>query len=88
MNSRVFEQIAGKHFDPTLTAAPVTNDTIIQIMLVLMLLANWIAREYDVKGAFLKGKYEDGKEFFMEVPQVMEHHDWVLLVLRLCLYMG
>ena len=38
--ARRFEQIAGKHFDSTLTAAPVTTDTTIRIVLVLMLLAN------------------------------------------------
>ena len=32
---------------------------------------------------FLKGKFEDGKEIFMEVPQGMEHHYWGLAVLRL-----
>ena len=36
-----------------------------------------------MKGAFLKEKFEDGKEIFMEVPQGMEHHYWVLAVLRL-----
>ena len=42
-----------------------------------------MARIYDVKGAFLKGKFEDSKDIFMEVPQGMEHHYWHLAALRL-----
>ena len=63
LNARDFEQIAGKHFDPISTAAPVTNDTTIRIVLVLMLLANWMARIYNVKGAFLKGNLRTVKKF-------------------------
>ena len=72
LNASVFEQIVGKHFDTT-----------IRIMLVLMLLADWMVRIYDVKGAFLKGNFEDGKEVFMEVPQGMEQNYWGLVVWRL-----
>ena len=75
--------MAVKHFNLMSTAAPVTNDATIRIVLVLMLLAEWMARIYGVKDAFLKGKCEDGKEIFMEVPQGMEHHYWCLAVLRL-----
>ena len=31
----------------------------------------------------MKGKFEDGKEIFMEVLQGMDHHYWGLAVLRL-----
>ena len=48
-----------------------------------MLLADWMARIYDVKGAFSKGKVEDGEEIFMEVPCGMEQHYWDLVVLNL-----
>ena len=60
-----------------------TNNTTIRIVLVLMLLADWMARIYDIKGMFLKGKFEDGEEIFMEVPQSEAHHYWALAVLRL-----
>ena len=83
MNARGFEQIAGKNFDPTLTAASVTSDTTNRIVLLLMLLENWTARTHDVKGAFLKGKFKDGEEIFMEVPQGMEHYYWDFTVTRL-----
>ena len=43
LNARRFKQIKKKHFDPTSTAAPVTNDTTIRIVFILMLLADWVA---------------------------------------------
>ena len=49
------------------------NITTIRIVLVLMLLADWMTEIYDMRGVFLKGKFEDGKDIFMEVPQGMEH---------------
>ena len=58
------------------------NNTTIRIVLVLMLLADWMARINNVKGAFLKGNLRMA-EIFMEVPQGMEHHYWGLVVLRL-----
>ena len=78
-----FEEVAGKHFNPTSTAVPVMNDTTTRIVQVLMLLAEWMARIYDVKGLLLKFKFEDGKEMLMEVPQGMRHQYWDLAVLKL-----
>ena len=63
-------QCLAKHFDPSSTAVPVTNDTTIRIVLLLMLLADWSARIHDVKGAFLNADFEDSEENFMEVPKV------------------
>ena len=85
MNAKGFEQIAMKNFDPTSTAASVTNDTSIRIMLVIMLLADLRAKIHDVKGAFSKRKFEETAKNFMEVPQGMEHHYWGSAVLRLLL---
>ena len=79
LNARRFKLVAGKHFNPTSTAAPVTNDTTIRIVLV----ADWTARIYFIKGAFLKGKFEVREEIFMEVPQCIKHHHWDLAVPRL-----
>ena len=56
LNARGFEQVAGKHFNPMSTAAPVMNDKTIRIVLILMLLVDWMARIYNVKGIVLKGK--------------------------------
>ena len=83
VNAKGFEHVAGKHLDPMSTAAPVTNNTTVIIVLLLMLLVDQMARIYDVKHAFLKGKFEDGGESFMEVPQGMDHNYWDLVVLKL-----
>ena len=45
LNVRRFKQVAGKHFNPMLTAAPVTNNTAIRIVLVRILLADWMAKK-------------------------------------------
>ena len=39
-------------------------------------MADWIARLLDVKGAFLNGRFDNGEELFMEVPEVFER--WYL----------
>ena len=83
LNTRGFEYIAGKHFDPASTAAPVTKNTTIKIVLLLILLADRTARIYEVKGTFLKGQFEKGEEIFLEVPQGMDHFYWGSSVLRL-----
>ena len=75
LNAWGFKQIAGKKFNPTSTTAPVTSDASIRIFLVLMLLANLMARIYDIKGAFLKEKFEDSEGIFMKVPQSMKEFD-------------
>ena len=39
----------------------------------------------DVKGAFLHGKFEDGEEIYMKIPEGWEHHynhDVVLKLLK------
>ena len=46
-------------------------------------MANWTANVVDVKGAFLHGKFTDGEEIFMEVPQGFEKHYPGNVVLRL-----
>ena len=44
------------------TAAPMTNDTTIRIVLVL-LLTDWMARIYNIKGTFLKGNVRMMKRY-------------------------
>ena len=52
VNSRRFKQILGQHYDSSSIHAPVTNETSIRVILVLMLIANWTANVVDVKGIF------------------------------------
>jgi hypothetical protein len=54
------------------TAAPVTNETTIKIILIMLTLAEWEGHVIDVKGAFLKGKLNDGEEMYLQIPQGFE----------------
>jgi hypothetical protein len=60
LNARGFKQVAGKHYDATAIAAPVTSDTTIHIVLMLLLMANWYGELLDVEGAFPHGEFEEG----------------------------
>ncbi|KAL7580848.1 hypothetical protein ACA910_001121 [Epithemia clementina (nom. ined.)] len=57
--ARGFKQIEEKSYDPSALFAPVVNEVTIKIVLVLMVMANWVAEVGDVKGAFLLAKFED-----------------------------
>ena len=74
LNARGYEQLDGMHYDSTNTAAPVVHDITIRIILTMMVMANWIAYLQDVKGAFLKGEFNDGEVLFMEVPEGFEKY--------------
>jgi hypothetical protein len=54
-----FLQEDGIHYFSHSTAAPVANELTIKIVLTLLTLANWKAQVIDVKGAFLKGQFND-----------------------------
>jgi hypothetical protein len=71
VNARGFEQIAHVHYDPDTKAAPVVNMTTFRVVLILQVMnICWIAKVLDVKGAFLKGKFEaEDKPMALEVPQ-------------------
>jgi hypothetical protein len=69
INARGYEQIDGKHYDGHAISSPVTNDVTIRIVLVLMLMADWVGELLDVKGAFLHGDFEDGRNVYIEVPE-------------------
>jgi hypothetical protein len=86
LNARGYEQVDGVHYDSHNISAPVTNDVTIRIVMVIMIMANWCGELLDIKGAFLHGDFEDGKNVFMEVPEGFEkHYDpmyYVLLLLQ------
>ena len=62
INMRGYEQEENVHYDPSSTAAPVTNDVTIRMMLTLALMAGWIGYIVDVNGAFLHGEFENGEQ--------------------------
>ena len=74
MTMRGYEQEEGVHYDGSTTAAPVTNDVSIRMMLTLALMAGWIGHIVDVKGAFLHGEFENGEQIYTKIPQGFERH--------------
>jgi hypothetical protein len=73
------------HYDENSIAAPVTSDTTIRIVLTLLLMATWYGKLLDVKGAFLHGQFEEGKQLYMEVPEGFQQYypmGMVLLLLK------
>ena len=89
INGRGYEQIDGVHYDLLSITSPVTNDASVRIVFVLALMAGWIGRISDVKGAFLKGDLDLEKEqMYMHVPKGFEkfYPENVLLMLLKALY--
>jgi hypothetical protein len=86
LNARGYEQVDGVHYESHNISAPVTNDVTIRIVLVLLIMAGWVGELVDIKGAFLHGDFEEGKNVYMEVPEGFEkYYDpmyYVLLLLQ------
>ena len=81
--ARGFKQEAGLHYNPDDLGAPVVTDTTIRIMFILELISGMASEIVDVKGAFLKGEFENGEKIHITVPQGMEDKypkDCVLLL--------
>jgi Reverse transcriptase (RNA-dependent DNA polymerase) len=72
ITARGFLQEDGLHYFSHSTAAPVANELTIKIVLTLLTLADWQAQVIDVKGAFLKGRFTDGKKLYLKIPQGFE----------------
>jgi hypothetical protein len=72
LNAHGFKQVEGVHYDGTSTHTPVTNAGTIQIMLILMIMADWQGQIMDFKGAFLHGELEDSKVIYMKMPRGFE----------------
>jgi hypothetical protein len=87
LNARRFKQVEGVHNNGTSTHAPETNAGTIQIVLILMIMANWQDQIVDVKGVFLHGEFEDGKVIYMKVPRGFEkiYPDDMVLKLKECI---
>ncbi len=72
--ARGFQQVEGQHYNTTAILSPVTSDTAIWMVLTIMLVAKYEARVIDVKGAFLKGEFENHEEIYMTVPEWFEKY--------------
>jgi hypothetical protein len=87
LNAQGFEQREGLHYDgSSISAPPVSNEMVIRVVSVLMIVANWVGEILDVQGAFLHGRFDYGETIHMKVPQGFEkHYDpmyYVLLLLK------
>jgi hypothetical protein len=72
VNVRGICQIKGEHYDGTSISAPVTNAMTIKMSLTLMLMQGGMAHIVNMKGAFLYGKFKDGKKVYIKVPMGLE----------------
>jgi hypothetical protein len=63
LNARGYAQVDGIHYDSSNISSPVTNDTTIRIIMVLMIIFKWSAQLVDVKGAFYVGISKMEKKF-------------------------
>jgi len=72
LNARGFEQTDSLHYNEDDKAAPVVNDVTIRIVLIMIVLAAWWAELLNVKGAFLNGRFQNGEQLYMTVPQGFE----------------
>jgi len=74
VNARGYKQNKGIHYDKSSMAAPVTNDTTIQIIYVLTILDGWSPCVIDVQGAFLNVRFGENKHLYMEIPDGFEEY--------------
>lgn len=70
MNAHGYEQIDGVvNYDKNSKAAPVANEIVIRMMMVLIVMASWWAELWDVQGAFLTGDMDQENDCYLRVPE-------------------
>jgi hypothetical protein len=72
MNARGYEQVDGVHYDENSKAAPVANEIVIRMIMVLIVMASWWAELLDVQGAFLTGVMDPETRCYLQVPEGFE----------------
>ena len=85
LNARGFKQVDGQSYDSVNIHAPVTNNVTVRLVLVLMLMAGWLAHIVDVKRAFIHGEFKKGEKVYMKLPESWEYSypsNAILLLLR------
>ena len=88
LNAWGFKQVEGVHYCGTSTHTPITNAGATQLVLILMIMADWQGQIVDMKGMFLHGEFEDGEVIYMKAPYGFEkfYPDDVVLKLKKCIY--
>jgi hypothetical protein len=72
MNARGYEQVDGIHYDENSKAAPVANEIVIRMIMVLIVMASWWAELLDVRGAFLTSEMDPENRCYLKVPEGFE----------------
>ena len=84
LNMRGYKQVDGEHYDESSISSPVTNDSIIRVVLILMPMAMFGSHIVDVKGTFLHGEFDNGEVIYCKVPQGFEaYYDEEIYYLQL-----
>ncbi len=88
INARGFKQVEGVHYNKIKTHTPVTNAGTIQIVLIIMIMADWQGQIVDVTGAFLHEEFKDSEVIYMKVPRGFEkfYLDDAVLKLNKCIH--
>ena len=69
LNARGYEQVDGSHYASDSIAAPVTNPITVQVILMSFCMnCTWRSAIIDIEGAFLQGRFANGEELYIEVP--------------------
>ncbi len=72
LNARGYEQLEGIHYHSNSIAAPVTNPNTIRIAWTLLaMIPEWVAIVSDVEGKFLQGRFTNGEQVYIDVPDGM-----------------
>jgi uncharacterized membrane protein YadS len=61
----------------------VVCDVTIRVMLILPIMANWLAWIVDVEGAFLQGRFQNGEQIFMKIPDGFQKFFPLYVMLKL-----
>ena len=69
MNACGYKQVDGVHYSKDAKAAPVVNEIVIRMVLVLIVMALWWAKLLDDQGAFLTGEMDQGIDCYLQVPE-------------------
>ena len=83
MNIRGYKQVYGQHHDATLIHAPVTNDSIIRISMIIAIMADCYGQIVNVKGKFLHERLDSEKErMHLKVPEGLK-----ITILMMCCFL-
>ena len=85
LNISGFEQGNGECYDESLISWPVTNDSIIRVMFIILPMTIYDTHIVDIKG-FLHRKFDNGEVIYFKVPQWFEahcgEHEYYLLLVK------